>query len=482
MNFRYLVFVSVLAITVGQTWCDAAAQDTPPAQDSAASGRNMVESRVLGCKIELPEDGTASVLGQNQDGYIRLLQRDADPPAWEILVRPVRYPSDKQDFGSDTSPTPAAMRELFIADVQRLNELLGVDSRTEGLTVAGLPAASATASFRHESGRYAQFEWYFIQTSADRFILLQALADRDAWPGELFDRARDSMEVLTEPELAIKSLTTTDQGAAIMAAVDETVLRTTLDRLRDGNWYRLYRIGTDELERELGYARVIAMETKSDVVSMIDAPKPDASPDSGLLIWIQIHTVPQSASGVTQDIDLRAWLSWDRESGRWNVRETLRSAKQDQTKTSLMAGLRPRPSTKEPRRWLEVFSQSREPFERQSVRRDVPQDLELFLAEAERLVLPTMLHILDPGPVEFGVWAWNEDRETITRRLESWSPDSNGGGRLDSRAVADGAASIQLVGPDGVLTRRVTIGGNWDLIDPVKLRDLYQRKGIPFGR
>ena len=480
MQRRHLPLTAILTVLCVNTASQGLiGQDDP---SPVTPERRMVESQVLGCRIELPADGTASILGQNQDGFIRLLQRDADPPAWEIVIRPIRYPLQQQEFGSNGPPTPAAMRELFIADVKRLNDLLGVDSRTDDLTVAGLPAASATASFQHESGRYARFQWHFIQTSADRFIMLQALADRDAWPGDLFDRARESLEVLTEPELAIKNLATTDQGSAIMADVDEAVLRETLRRLEDGHWYRLSRIGTDEGERELGYARVTALETTSGVVSQIDPPSTSDGPDTGLLIWIQIHTVPQSERAVTQDIDLRAWLSWDRESERWNVRETSRAPKVDITRTSLIAGLRPRPSTKEPRRWLEVFSQARESFERQSVRRDVPQDLDLFLSEAERLVLPTILDILKLDPVEFGVWAWNEDRETITRRLESWTPTTGGGGRLDSRSVADGVASMQLVGSDGVLTRRVTIGGNWDLIDPLKLRSLYRRKGIPFGR
>lgn len=457
----------------------SAGQDTTT---PATSPPQRVVSRVLGCSLEMPEDGVASVLGQNQDGFIRILQRDADPPAWEILIRPIRYPADAIDFGSQTPPTPAQMRELFITDVKKLNELLGVDSRTDDLTLAELPTAAATASFRHESGRYAKFEWHFIQTSADRFILVQTLADRDAWPATLFEKARNSIEILTEPELAIDSITTTDRGAAILGAIDEPVLRETLNRLRSGHWYRLFQVGSDTREQEIGYAKVSAMEASSAVVSKIAPPTPATDADSGLLIWIQIHTVPRTASGVTQDIDLRAWLSWDREAGVWNLRETSRAPKQEITRTSLMAGLRPRPTSKEPRRWLEVFSQSRESFERQSVRRDVPQDLELFLSEAERLVLPTILDVLELDPVEFGVWAWNEERETITRRLESWTPASDGGGRLDSRAVADGAASMQVVGPDGVLADRVTIGGNWKLIEPEKLRDLYRRKGIPFGQ
>ena len=143
--------MSILILSSAQDLRAGQSEDTA----TEPTARDIVESRVLGCRIELPEDGTANILGQNEDGYIQLLQRDANPPAWEILVRPVRYPASAQEFGADGPPTPSQMREIFISDVKRLNELLAVDSRTEDLTLSGLPAAAATASFRHESGRYA---------------------------------------------------------------------------------------------------------------------------------------------------------------------------------------------------------------------------------------------------------------------------------------------------------------------------------------
>ena len=57
----------------------------------------------------------------------------------------------------------------------------------------------------------------------------------------------------------------------------------------------------------------------------------------------------------------------------------------------------------------------------------MPQELDLYLSEAERLVLPTLLATTGAPGGEFSTWAWNEDREAITRRLELWKPTSGAG-------------------------------------------------------
>ena len=101
-----------------------------------------------------------------------------------------------------------------------------------------------------------------------------------------------------------------------------------------------------------------------------------------------------------------------------------------------------------------------------------------------RLVLPTLLDVLDVPPGTFGIYAWNEDRESITRRLESWNPGSDGGAKLESRAYEDGRVATQEVGPDGIVTVRVaptdtSVGGiRWTRMTPEAIRDLYDRKGI----
>jgi hypothetical protein len=168
----------------------------------------------------------------------------------------------------------------------------------------------------------------------------------------------------------------------------------------------------------------------------------------------------------------------------WSVRLTARQANADQTVSESITGFRPRPTASEPRRRLEILQQSRNTLERQIARLELPMNLELFLSEAERLVLPTLLDVLDVPEGTFGIYAWNEDRESITRRLEAWEPDPDGGAMLESRAYEDGRIATQEIGVDGIVSVRVaptdtSVGGvRWTRMTPAAIRDLDDRKGI----
>jgi hypothetical protein len=167
------------------------------------------------------------------------------------------------------------------------------------------------------------------------------------------------------------------------------------------------------------------------------------------------------------------------------IQETDRVRGSDASRTNSILGIRPRPTPEEPRRWLQIISQGRETFERYDLKVDIPQELDLYLSEAERLVLPTLLAITDAAEGEFSTWAWNEDREAITRRLENWIPAADAG-TLESRTSADARPATHVLGPDAIVNRRdVPIDGRsnsmrWSRIDSTELRKLYERKNIPF--
>ncbi len=453
---------------------------------TAADPARVVSNRSLGCSLVMPEDGQAAVAGGDDVQLIRLVQKDANPPAWEILIRPMRLPEDASSFGAEpASPMPAQMMAFYLEGARAANELLTIDASTEATMVAELPAATATASFRHESGRTARFDWTFIKTGPNRFVFIQCLGDRDRWPGRKFAETLDSLQILTEPELAIESMTVVDQGRAIIGRLREPILREALDRLRDPIFYRLHAFDQEGKEIEFGYAAVSAMETDEQAVGM-PVPAASSSPqDAGLLVRVQMRILPQSDRGPFRDVDHRAWTSWDREAERWMIQETDRIRSSDATRTNSILGIRPRPTAEEPRRWLQVISQGRETFERYDLKVDVPQDLDLYLSEVERLVLPTLLELSAAAGGEFSTWAWNEEREAITRRLERWVPKT-GSGTLESRTSADARPATHVLGSDGIVVRRdVPIDGRsnsmrWSRMDSTELRTLYQRKGIPF--
>ncbi len=445
----------------------------------------VVLNRSLGCTLVMPEDGQAAVAGGDEVQLIRVVQKDANPPAWEILVRPMRLPEDAATFGASASPSPAQMMAFYLDGARAANELLTIDATTEATTVAELPAATASASFRHESGRTARFDWTFIKTGPNRFVFVQCLGDRDRWPAATFAGTMKSLKVLTEPELAIESMTVVERGSAIVDRFDETALRSVLDRYREPVFYRLHAFDQDDNEIEFGYAGISAIETDEAAVGRSDPSPRRGENDLGLMVRVQLRILPQSEKGPFRDVDHRAWVSWDRNAERWMIQETDRVRGSDASRTNSILGIRPRPTAQEPRRWLQVISQGRETFERYDLKVDVPQELDLYLSEAERLMLPTLLAVTGAAPGEFSTWAWNDDRESITRRLELWSP-ATAGGTLESRTSADARPATHVLGEDAVVVRRdVPIDGRsnsmrWSRIDSSELRKLYERKGIPF--
>jgi hypothetical protein len=472
------------AILILAVVCPAPAQTgspTPPTPDPD----RVVMNRSLGCTLVMPEDGQAAVAGGDEVQLIRLVQKDANPPAWEILIRPMRLPEDAGAFGASASPSPAEMMAFYLEGARAANELLTIDATTEATTVSELPAATASASFQHESGRTARFDWTFIKTGPNRFVLVQCLGDRDRWPAKTFASTIGSLKVMTEPELAIESMTVVERGSAIVDRFDEAALRGVLDRFREVVYYRLHAFDQDGREVEFGYAGVSALETDEAAVGRPDPnPKRDET-ELGLMVRVQLRILPQSDKGPYRDVDHRAWISWDRNAERWMIQETDRVRGSEVSRTNSILGIRPRPTAQEPRRWLQVISQGRETFERYDLKVDVPQELDLYLSEAERLMLPTLLAITGAAPGEFSTWAWNEDRESITRRLEIWTPAPSGGS-LESRTSADARPAIHILGEDAAVARRdVPIDGRsnsmrWSRTDSTELRKLYERKGIPF--
>jgi hypothetical protein len=445
----------------------------------------LVVNRSLGCSLVMPEDGQAVVAGGDEVQLIRLVQRDANPPAWEILLRPMRMPEDSGAFGAASAPSPADMMAFYLDGAKAANELLTIDATEQQTVVAELPAATASASFRHESGRTARFDWTFIKTGTNRFVFVQCLGDRDRWPTETFRGTIDSLRVLTEPELAIQSMTVVERGSAIVGRFDETALRRILGLFSDVVFYRLHAFDQDGKEIEFGYAGISAIETDEAGVGRADPTPRERGQDLGLLIRVRLRILPQTDRGPYRDVDHRAWISWDRNAERWMIQETDRVRGSDASRTNSILGIRPRPTPEEPRRWLQIISQGRETFERYDLKVDIPQELDLYLSEAERLVLPTLLAITDAAEGEFSTWAWNEDREAITRRLENWIPAADAG-TLESRTSADARPATHVLGPDAIVNRRdVPIDGRsnsmrWSRIDSTELRKLYERKNIPF--
>ena len=477
-----------LALVTSPLIGPATSQESPlDGASKPAPTINRVANRSLGCSFELPSDGLAAVVGGDVDPQIRALQKDVDPPAWEIIARSIEVPIPEAGFGETPAVTPATRLAAFVADAEETNDgSIEIGERLTDLRVDELPASRLTAYLAHESGRTAQFEWTFIQTGPNRFVMIQFLADRARWPKAKFAKVMASLDIDTQPELAIGSIQLVDRGKAVIRAFDEAALRAVASKLKDGVYFRLHALESGSgAERELGFSRIIAFESVKDAVREARQPMPTTDGETGFLVWLQVRILPTTDGAPFRDVDLRAWLAWDREEEWWTIRTTVRARGSDATRTTAVTGLRPRPLPKDPRRWLQVISGGRESFERDDRKLSVP-NLDTFLSEAERLVLPELLAVTAPPAGEFGIYAWNEERVSITRRLENWVPATGArrNAELVSRPVADSRPAVQKLGPDGILRERITPLGQgnaiWTKLDLEELRLLYVRKGIPF--
>lgn len=456
-------------------------QEPPSAE--VAPAREVFRSNILGCTVELPPGSRAMHNSLGDASVLRVLDAEHDPPDWVTTIRILRPPAAAEAGGETRPTTPKMLLDAFIADSKSINPDLVFSNQRTDETLAGLPAARVTGEYLHSSKRIARYDWHFIQTGPNRFLLVECLADRDRWTGEIFDSVLDSLVVEDEFELADQALSRQERGAALFRRVDEQALRDVVARMPEEIWYRMHAFDPEGRDVEFGYAGITAIETGRESMSSA-SPVPRVGDDTGMLVRIRMRQIPQEPKRPFIDVDHRAWLSWDREEEMWSVRLTARQADADQTVSESITGFRPRPTASEPRRRLEILQQSRNTLERQIVRLELPMNLELFLSEAERLVLPTLLEVLDAPEGTFGIYAWNEDRESITRRLESWKPDPAGTAMLESRAYEDGRAATQEIGDDGIVSVRVaptdtSVGGvRWTRMTPAAIRDLYDRKGI----
>ncbi len=456
-----------------------ASEDDAPQED-----RKEIRSNVLGCRLLLPKESRATHTSLGDGSVLRILDSEEQPPRWATTIRILKQPPPQNGtFGATTTPTPATLLAAFVADSKRVNPEMTFVKEVPDSTVAGLPASLATAESLHSSGRVARYDWYFVQTGPNRFLQIECLGDKARWSGPVFDSMLESLTISDQFELADQAMVKQEQGADILRRVDEATLRSLLARMPEEIWYRMHAFDAEGRDIEFGYAGVSLHETGPEGIGDL-VPKSREGSDTGLLVRIRMRQIPKTKNGPVVDIDHRAWLSWDREEETWTMLLTARQKNVKETVSESITGFRPRPTTKSPRRWLEVLEQSRNTFDRQIVRLDVPMDLTLYLSEAERLLLPTLLDIVDAPACEFGIYAWNDERQSITRRLERWSAGKDGRWTLRSRAFEDAREAIHEVGPDGVVDVRVAptdaaAGGiRWTRMDPEKIREMYARKGI----
>lgn len=438
---------------------------------------DRVQSEILGLSVAVPKGARGEHISSGDDSRLRVFD-SATPPNWVVTIRLLRMPPSV----GETEGSPATLAQLFLEDARRMTPDLRV-LEEQPANIQQMPAFVVRVEIPHEaSGRIARYDWMFIQTGPNRFILVEALtpSNPDESMNAPIDEILESLELTDEFTMANTWRDRLKAGAEIIGRIDERVLRKLLETNPGDAWYRQHAYDGDGNEIEIGYVGISMLEATPDQVGRLN-PQPSTGEDSGLLVRVRSHRFPRNTGEPRWDTDMQCWLAWDREEESFSTVATGRVPNTEDAISLSVIGVRPRPTAGRPVRMLEVLSSRADTFTRDQVSLEIP-DSRVYLAEAERLVLASILPLVGAPAGEFSVWGWQPERREITRRLDSWELAKDGGWILRTRGYPDAPESTARIEPDGRVTSRVVATPNgterWTLMEPDALRSFYLRKGI----
>lgn len=435
-----------------------------------------VHSEILGISVEIPTNATGEHLSQGDQSRIRI-RETSTPPEWVVTIRQLRVPATQ-----DGRMTPTSFAKLFIEDARKVSPDLLVIAE-EPAQILGRPAARIAVEIPHgETGKRARYDWIFIQTTPEHFVLVEQVS-HSGIVGAAAQALRDILASLSITHAAKTERLWRDRaraGAEILRRIDERVLRHVLEDHGTEVWYRRHAFTEDGKTVELGYAGVSAIEATQDQLSKAN-PTPSTNGDTGLLVRIRTHKFPSQEGNPSWDVDSQAWMSWDREEEFFATVATARTAVDGESFSISHVGIRPRPSAGKPQRTLQVIQERADKYTRDQLLLDIP-DLGMYLSETERLLLPYLLPMVGAPSGEFTLYAWHPERQEITRRLDAWTLEDNGGWKLHTRSYPDAPVSTAVIDAKGNVTSRVIVSPTgserWTLMTPEALSKHYRRAGI----
>ncbi len=451
-------------------------------------GAEPLRVRGLGLSLKVP-DGSISAVRLREDGQPRLvLAESAETPAWSLAIDPFRgdpasaaidqvieYLGQLRSAGGEFSIV--VNRPLRGAAFDSHLLLLEVPlAAPEGGDPAGRPAPATGIS------------GYLVASRGEgQFVVVSMAITRTAFEAAL---------PLLERHLATLSLDT----PAEMGAWDRSLLEAgrrrldafTKDRLleaADGEtrWYRIHRpasAGSPEVE-----VGAIAVTAAPAPRGMLEGGRdPDSlrasERDPGVLVVVNMRLLPTDTADLPpgsppafRDLEQRAWVSLDRASEAWSLRQTDRVGRR--SPSSAETGILIEASPAQPRPVLEVVTADRERLVREPERFTLSEDP--YLTQAESILVGPLLREVAASGGEFAWLLYDRRVQGVTRRLEQVRPEPAGGFELRSLTHPDDPVPIrqrfdsagrllERVDPDGTVTTLVDLDG---------LRRRWSRNGLP---
>lgn len=450
-------------------------------------GGEPLRVRGLGLSLQAPQ-GSVSAVRLREDGQPRLvLAESAETPAWTLAIDPFRG-----------DPATAAIDQV-IDYLQQLRAAGGTFSIVVNRPLRGaagdnhlllleVPIAAAESTAADAATPTTGVSGYLVASRGEgQFVVCSIAITRPALETAL---------PILERHLATLEL----DAPEVMAAWDRSLLEAgrrrldafTRDRLlaaADGatRWYRIHRPAAPGVpEAEVGAIAVTATPAPR---GLLDGNRdPDSlrasERDPGVLVVVNMRLVPGDTAGLPpgsppafRDLEQRAWVSLDRASEAWSLRQTDRVGRR--APSSAETGILIEPSPAQPRPVLEVVTADRERLVRDPERFTLSEDP--YLSQAESLLVGPLLREVAPSGGEFAWRLYDRRVRGVALRLEQIRPDPAGGFELRSLAHPDDPAPIlQRFDSEGRLLERIDPDGTvTTLVDREQLRRAWSRKGLP---
>jgi hypothetical protein len=318
------------------------------------------------------------------------------------------------------------------------------------------------------------YGWLVLPTSPRTFVAFAFLTTAEHFPRlrAVLEASFSTIELRSRAELLDERQAQIERGRDMVGTFTPQRLRGALGERR---WFRLYRPagpGQPAAATEVGFLNMRCVEAPRGQLTPERSPASysDLEARLGLMVMLEARVIGDAAANDYLDLDGRYWLSWDRSTEAWSIRQTRRQ--EQASRTTAETGVRNLAS-------LEVIHALKERFTRDPNRWTVPDTA--YLSQPEVFLLGNLLPRDGSVSGALAFYYYDTRKRQLTQRVDRWAPVTDGTGHwvLTTQPMLDVASitqrfdasggRIERIDADGTVTRR---------IDAADLRRLWQSKGL----
>ncbi len=390
-----------------------------------------------------------------------------DPPRFRLQIQLLRNRLD--------APTAEAQIAAHLARAEAANAGIQVLA-DESIVCDGIPGRILYTSVALDAQTTAVTGWMLIPAAPGDFFAFTVIASKQTYGSarRVLDRVFESVKFLTRVQADNLRATRGEAGRSLLARIDETLLRS---MVKQQGFWRVHAQKGVEPDHEVGWQRLFCREGAQAEVD--PSRKPPFLGDEarlGLLVCIQSQSIDPVDPTAHLDTESRYWLSWDRLAEMWLTRFAERHG--GAMKSFSQLGVREAPSAGAPRGRLHVATQGSSAAPSSAQAWPIPP--EIYLSQAEGMLLGWLLPRDGSHEGEFGVYSYDARTDKLPQRILDWRRGAGAGEWiLVSRPALDAAPDVSTFDSSGALLRRVQPDGViLERTTPAELAELWRSKGI----